>query len=87
MTSPPPDLQVAATVLEGLAAGQTPDRTDVLNAALILSTYCLRHVASRDMLDAAAGLEMLATGGALDLDATGRQRALRLAQIVRQAVR
>ena len=86
MISPPPDLQVAATVLEGLAAGQTPDRTDVLNAALILSTYCLRHAASRDLLDAAAGLEWLATGEVLDLDATGRQRALKLAQIVRQAV-
>ena len=86
MTLPNPDLQAAATVLEGLAAGETPNRTDVLNAALILSTYCQRHAASRDLLDAAAGLERWAAGSTLDLDATGRQRALTLAQIVRQTV-
>jgi hypothetical protein len=86
MTVPNPDLQMAATVLEVLAAGEIPNRTDVLNAALILSTYCLRHAASRDLLDAAAGLERLATGRTLDLDAIGRQRALTLAQIVRQTV-
>jgi hypothetical protein len=86
MTVPNPDLKMAASVLERLAAGRTPDRTDVLNAALILSTYCQRHAASRELLDAAAGLERLATGEVLDLDATGRQRALTLAQIVRQTV-
>jgi hypothetical protein len=78
-------LQEAAAVLDALAAGRIPERRDVLNAALILNTYCLRTNADRDMLDAAAGLERLATGGTLDLDATGRQRAQMLAQMVRHA--
>jgi hypothetical protein len=78
-------LQEAAAVLDTLAAGRVPDRAAVLAAALALSTHCSRTDPSRDMLDAAAGLETLATGGTLDLDATGRQRAAKLAQIVRQA--
>ena len=77
------DFQQAAAVFAALAAGRTPDRADVLNAALVLSTYCQRTNADRDLLDAAHGLERLATGRTLDLDATGRQRATKLAQIVR----
>jgi hypothetical protein len=84
-TSPLP-LHEAAAVLDTLAAGRVPDRAAVLAAALALSTHCNREAhPSRDMLDAAAGLETLATGGTLDLDATGRQRAAKLAQIVREA--
>jgi hypothetical protein len=58
----------------------------VLAAALALTAHCSRTDASRDMRDAAAGLEILATGGTLDLDASGRQRAAKLAGLVRQAV-
>ena len=86
MNTPVLDFQQAAAVFEALAAGRTPDRADVLNAALVLSTYCQRTNADRDLLDAAHGLERLATGRTLDLDATGRQRATKLAQIVRHLV-
>ena len=82
----PPDLQEAAAILDVLAAGRIPEQTAVLKAALALNIYCHRTNADRDMLDAAAGLDLLATGGTLDLDAVGRQRAWTLAQIVRQAV-
>jgi hypothetical protein len=44
----------------------------------------LRWAASnRDILDAAAGLNIIATGGTLDLDDAGRHRARELAQAVR----
>ena len=77
-------LHQAAEVLDALAAGRVPDRAALLAAALALDTY--RRSAespSRDVLDAAAGLEVLATGGTLDLDETGRQRAAKLAEVVR----
>lgn len=86
MTTTELSLQEAATVFDVLAAGNIPDKAAVLSAALALNTYCQRPNADRDMLDAAAGLELLATGRTLDLDAVGRQRARKLAQIVRQAV-
>ena len=79
-------LQEAAAVLDAMGAGRTPDPTDVLNAALILNTYCQRAEVTQDMLDAAAGLEIIATGGTLDLDEVGRRRATALAQVVRRAV-
>lgn len=84
MHPPHSDLQEAAAVLDALAAGRIPDKTAVLEAALVLNTYCQRTNAARDMLDAAQGLELLATGRTLDLDAVGRERARKLAQIVRQ---
>ena len=86
MNLPLSRLQDAAAVLDALASGRLPDRTAMLSAALDLNTYCQGIDASRDLLDAAAGLETLATGGTLDLDATARQRALKLAQVVRQAM-
>ena len=82
----PAELQEAAAILDMLAAGRIPGQTAVLKAALALATYCRRTNADRDILDAAAGLELLATGETLDLDAVGRQRARTLAQIVRHAV-
>ncbi len=80
-------LRTAADALDALAAGQVPERADALTGALALQTQCLHAPApSRDLLDAAAGLETLATGGTLDLDALGRERAARLAALVRQLV-
>ena len=86
MNLPLSRLQDAAAVFDALAAGHNPDRAAILTAALDLNTYCRRTNADRYMLDAAAGLETFATGGTLDLDATGRQRVRKLAQIVRQAI-
>ena len=74
----------AADVLDTLAAGRIPDRGALLAAALTLA-HCNDTI--RDMLDAAAGLEMWAKGGTLDLDPVGRERAAKLAQIVREAAR
>lgn len=78
-------LQDVASVLDTLATGGNPERSAVLAAALTLNTYCMGRQPSRDLLDAAAGLDSLATGGTLALDATGRQRAAALAITVRQA--
>lgn len=86
MNLPLARLRGAAAVLDALALGRIPDRTALLSAALDLDTYCHGIDASRDLLDAAAALETLATGGTLDLDATGRQRAMKLAKVVRQAI-
>ena len=86
MNLPLSRLRDAAAVLDALASGRIPDRTALLSAALDLNTYCQGIDASRDLLDAAAGLETLINGGRIDLDATGRQRALKLAQVVRQAI-
>ena len=86
MNLPLARLRDAAAVLDALALGRIPDRTALLSAAIDLNTYCHGIDASRDLLDAAAGLETLATGGTLNLDATGRQRVRKLAQIVRQAI-
>lgn len=75
----------AASVLEAQAEGRTPDRAQLLAGALALDTLCREEVVDRDVLDAAAGLQMLATGGAPDLDENGRARAAHLAAAVRKA--
>ena len=77
-------LQDVAAVLNTLAAGRSPERAALLAAALTLTAHRGRPPPTRDMQDAAAALETLATGGTLDLDAAGRQRAAKLAHIVRQ---
>ncbi len=74
----------AAEVLDAQAAGVTPDRLQVLSGALALSTLCMRGTADRDLLDAAAGLDALATGRKLELNAEGRARAAKLAARVRR---
>ncbi len=85
MTTQHHPLHDVAAVLDTLATGGNPERAAVLAAALALNTYCNGRQPSRDLLDAAAGLESLATGGALELDASGRQRAAALATTIRQA--
>ena len=77
-------LQNVAALLDTLATGGVLDRTALLDAALAMNTYCSNRHPNRDMLDVAAGLEALATGGTLGLDAAGRQRAAKLATILRQ---
>jgi hypothetical protein len=72
-----PILHEAAGVLDELAAGIQPDRARLIAAALALDTLIKTTTPSRDLRDAAAGLQILATGGTLDLDKTGRNRALR----------
>lgn len=75
----------AAYCLDELAAGRIPDRTRLLTGALALDTLRLKGGADRDLLDAAAGLETLATGGTLDLSEAGQARAAFLAAAVRRA--
>src|SRR6516162_3472752 len=61
-----PALEDAAAALEALAAGETPDRTAaLLVAAQHLDTLCTRGLADCELLDAAAGLKAIATGGVL----------------------
>lgn len=75
----------AASVLEDQASGRVPDRVRVLSGALALDTLCAEGVTDRDILDAAAGLQLLATGRAWELDERGRARAAHLAEAVRKA--
>jgi hypothetical protein len=81
-----PILHQAASVLDELAAGIQPDRARLIAAALALDTLIKTTTPSRDLLDAAAGLQILATGGTLDLDETGRLRARQFADTVRQLI-
>ena len=74
----------AAYSLDELAAGRVPERSRLLAGALALDAVRLRGEADRDILDAAAGLEVLATGGMLDLDPAGRVRAAEFAILVRK---
>jgi len=76
----------AALALDDLAAGRTPERSTLLAGALALDTLIRRGEVSRDLLDAAAGLEAAATTGHPELDASGRQRAATLAMAVRTVV-
>ena len=72
----------AADVLEGLASRAAIDYSSLIETALTLRTYAdLQR--DMDLLDAAAGLESLATRGELPLDITGRQRAAALSRRVR----
>lgn len=75
-------LRDAAYALGELAQGRAPERARLLAGALALDTLRLSGESDRDLLDAAAGLQTLATGGALDLDAEGRARAAALAAAV-----
>ncbi len=72
----------AIYALGEIAAGRRPEQSRLLAGALALDTIRLRGAASRDVLDAAAGLELVATGGELDLDERGRIRAAHLANAV-----
>lgn len=74
----------AALALDDLAAGRVPDRPRLLAGALALDTLRLKGAADRDLLDAGAGLQILATGGVLDLDTQGRSRAAQLAAAIRR---
>jgi len=75
----------AASVLDDQASGREADRARILSGALALDTLCRDGTADRDILESAAGLQLLAAGGSLDLDETGRVRAARLAAAVRTA--
>jgi hypothetical protein len=79
-------LLAAAAVLDELAAGNQPDRARLIAAALALDTLIKTTTPSRDLLDAAAGLQILATGGTLDLEDAGRSRARKFADTVRQII-
>jgi hypothetical protein len=75
-------LEHAAQALEALAEGRVPEQSSVLAGALALKSLAFRTT-GRDIFDAASGLETLATGGTLDLNSAGRERAGKLAEIVR----
>ena len=77
LNTPIPGLSDVAAVLDAFAAGLQPDRTRLIAAALALDTLIKTTTPSRDLLDAAAGLQILATRGTLDLDDAGRRRAIR----------
>jgi hypothetical protein len=75
-------LEHAAQALEALAEGRAPEHSSVLAGALALKGLAFRTT-GRDIFDALSGLETLATGGTLDLNSAGRERAGKLAEIVR----
>jgi hypothetical protein len=78
-------LRDASHCLTELAAGRTPERVFILTGALALDELRARTVFSRDLIDAAEGLAILARGGKLELNDEGRERAAFLASMV-QAV-
>ena len=78
-------LRDASHCLTELAAGRTPERLFVLTGALALDELRARTVFSRDLIDAAEGLAILARGGKLELNDEGRVRAALLASIVQAA--
>jgi hypothetical protein len=75
----------ASHCLTELAAGRTPERLFVLTGALALDELRARTVFSRDLIDAAEGLAILARGGNLQLNEEGRERAAFLANLVQAA--
>ena len=77
-------LNNAAEVLYTMAAGGVPDRLQVLAGALVLTNLCMRVTPDRELIDAAAGLDALATGRGLNLDEAGCARAAKLAVRVRR---
>ncbi len=78
-------LRDASHCLTELAAGRTPERLFVLTGALALDELRARTEFSRDLIDAAEGLAILARGGKLELNDEGRERAAFLASIVQAA--
>jgi len=78
-------LSDASHCLTELAAGRIPERLFVLTGALALDELRARTAFSRDLIDAAEGLAILARGGKLQLNEEGRERAAFLANTV-QAV-
>ncbi|TBR77026.1 MAG: hypothetical protein EPN64_04715 [Burkholderiaceae bacterium] len=79
-------LEDAVLCLEAQAKGEIPDHRLVVSGALALDTLILLGIASRDIQDAAAGLRIVAEGGTLALDDSGRARASILAADVRRFV-
>ena len=77
----------AAYALDEQAAGRMPEPKRLLLGALALDTLVNTGDVDRDVLDAATGLKRVATGGTLDLDASGRRRAEYLADRVRAIAR
>jgi hypothetical protein len=75
-------LDHAVLALEALAGGRVPEQASVLAGALALKGLAFRTT-GHDIFDALSGLETLATGGTLDLNSAGRERAGKLAEIVR----
>ena len=79
-------LQDAVEVLNDLAdARPINDRRRLVCGALALNTVTWT-CDDRDIADAAIGLEILATGGTLDLDEHGRKRAAFLATAVQALI-
>jgi len=75
-------LEHAVLALEDLAGGRVPEQASVLAGALALKRLAFRTT-GRDIFDALSGLETLATGGTPELNSAGRERAGKLAEIVR----
>jgi hypothetical protein len=78
-------LSDASHCLTEMAAGRTPERLFILTGALALDELRARTAFSRDLIDAAEGLAILARGGKLQLNEEGRKRAAILANIVQAA--
>ncbi|MBP0632500.1 MULTISPECIES: hypothetical protein [unclassified Cupriavidus] len=76
----------AASALEDLAAGNVPAAAQVAAGAAALEKIHADYPGWRDVGDALFGLKALASGSGMDLDANGRQRAGRLADIVRSLI-
>lgn len=76
----------AAMALEDLASGNTPAAAQVAAGAAALEKIHADFPGWRDVGDALFGLKALAGGSGMVLDVKGRQRAARLADVVRSLI-
>ena len=79
-------LEDAACALEDLAEGRMPAHERVVAGVAALEATRATHPHWRDLADALFGLKALAETGAMPLDARGRGRAARLADVVRSLI-
>jgi len=74
----------AACALDAMAAGNNPNRAELMSGALALNMIIDPRTASTDLQLAASGLDIQALYGAVYLNEVGRRHAGKLAEAVRE---
>ena len=74
----------AACALDAMAAGNNPNRAELMSGALALNMIIDPRTASTDLQLAASGLDIQALYGAVYLNEVGSRHAGKLAEAVRE---
>jgi hypothetical protein len=74
----------AACALDAMAAGNNPNRAELMSGALALNMIIDPRTASTDLQLAASGSDIQASYGAVYLNEVGRRHAGKLAEAVRE---